>query len=493
MSVRSKLFLLCILSFIVGVFSQQIFGIDFFVIFCFAYSVFVFILAFCANKNFFIFLSLFLFFVLGFSRSWFSDFYYKKENHVSFFNDSREVSRIVGFVSSEPDIRQAHQKLTIDVSEVDFKFSSGKILVQAGSYLNYEYGDEIILFCDLENPGQIEDFQYDKYLARYDIYSVCWRGDIEKTGLKKGSLIKSWIFFIKSKFIKSINMAIGEPHASFLAGLLVGARNGISSELMEDFSITGTTHIIAISGSNISIIAALALGIVNFFGFSKKTSFFIVSIWILLFVVATGASASVVRAGIMGTLVLLSKNFHRSSKPTNAIAFTAFCMIGHNPKILSFDAGFQLSFLATTGIVYISPVLLEKMKNFPEFFGVKESLVTTISAIITTTPLILYQFGRLSLISPVANVLVLPAIPPAMAFGFFAGFVGVFFSNLARVLSFPAYIMLEYIIKIVEFLSNLPFSSFDFGSFHPVFMISMYLLILFFYFKNNILKIIEKS
>jgi len=168
-------------------------------------------------------------------------------------------------------------------------------------------------------------------------------------------------------------------------------------------------------------------------------------------------------------------------------------MIGHNPKILSFDAGFQLSFLATAGIVYISPVLLEKMKNFPEFFGVKESLVTTISAIITTTPLILYQFGRLSLISPVANVLVLPAIPPAMAFGFFAGFVGVFFSNLARVLSFPAYIMLEYIIKIVEFLSNLPFSSFDFGSFHPVFMISMYLLILFFYFKNNILKIIEKS
>ena len=257
----------------------------------------------------------------------------------------------------------------------------------------------------------------------------------------------------------------------------MGARRGIPEYLLEAFARTGTTHIIAISGSNITIIAAVIIGFMQFLGVSRRRAFWWISGGIAVFVIMTGATASVVRAGIMGVFVLLARQLGRPSRATNALVFTAFVMLLVNPKILVFDAGFQLSFLATVGLVYINPMMQKFTERMPVLFGIKEALVTTLSAMVTTTPLILYQFGRLSVVAPLANILIIPAIPPTMALGFAAGMAGMLSQTLGSILAWPAWLLLEYMIRVAEGLSSLRFAAFELGEFHWILMLAMYALI----------------
>ncbi|MDZ4221489.1 MAG: ComEC/Rec2 family competence protein, partial [Patescibacteria group bacterium] len=361
----------------------------------------------------------------------------------------------------------------------------GRLLIKTTLYPEYAYGDLVEVKCAIEAPEQIEDFAYDKYLARYDIYSVCWRGSITKLDSGKGNPAMAGILTVKTAFMDSINAIISEPHAAFLAGLLVGARRGIPEYLLEAFNRTGTTHIIAISGSNITIIAAVIIGFLQYLGVHRRRAFWYITAGIIIFVIMTGATASVVRAGIMGIFVLLARQLGRASRATNALVFTAFVMLLINPKILIFDAGFQLSFLATVGLVYINPILQKYAKALPEVFGVKEALVTTISAMITTTPLILYQFGRLSIVAPLANILIIPAIPITMAIGFAAGTAGIVSETLGAILAWPAWLLLEYMIAVAEALSGLRFASLELGGFHWMLMLAMYAAIWWVLWRSN--------
>jgi competence protein ComEC len=161
----------------------------------------------------------------------------------------------------------------------------------------------------------------------------------------------------------------------------------------------------------------------------------------------------------MGLFVLLASQVGRASRATNALAFTAFVMLLVNPKVLVFDAGFQLSFLATMGIVYINPILQKFTKKWPKVFGLKEVLITTLSAIIMTTPLILYQFGRFSLVAPLANLLIVPLVPAVMAIGFITGLLSLVSSAVGGIVGWGAWVLLEYIIRAAEFLSSLAFAS----------------------------------
>ena len=158
----------------------------------------------------------------------------------------------------------------------------------------------------------------------------------------------------------------------------------------------------------------------------RKKAFGLIVAGIIIFVLFTGASASVVRAGIMGIIVLLSKQMGRMSRIGTVLLLTAVVMTIQNPLVLVWDAGFQLSFISTCCLVYLSPIFVQRCKRLPELFGLKESFISTISAIVATLPLILFQFGRLSIVAPIVNMLVLWIIPYLMLFGFFAKVFGFF-------------------------------------------------------------------
>lgn len=423
------------------------------------------------------------------------------ENQIQFYN-GQEVT-FVGIVDREPDIRTDHVKLTINSLQLTMhqsqegeqvphgagklgagkainrvlKAVSGKVLVNTKLYPEYYYGDQLEIACTLQKPEPVQEFAYDKYLAKEEIYSLCYWPEIKFLKSGQGNKLVSALLSVKSRFVAVVNRILPDPQAAFLGGLLYGARHGIPDDLMDKFNITGTTHIIAISGYNITILALLISKLTCGIGIARKKSFLISLLAISFFVIIAGAQASVVRAAIMGGLVLLAGQVGRVSRVINALLFAAAAMLIFNPKILVFDVGFQLSFAATIGLIFLSPIFEKYFAKWPKIFGIKESFIATMSALVLTLPLILYNFGRLSLIAPLANVLILFIIPTTMASGFIAVLGGLIYLNLGQIIAWLAWFLLSYIIKVVEFLSQIPWASVQISKVHWVFLLVAYLII----------------
>lgn len=406
-----------------------------------------------------------------------------------------------GCIVDEVDIRSDKVKYTIEVFSTGGDFErvrtfggneagegtewrpvKGKVLVNADRYPVYEYGDCLLVFGELARPSVIEDFEYDKYLARYGIYSVIYRAEIEKIedgdcdddSVGGGNMFFSWIYSLKQDFEMRLGKIFAEPHASFMSGLILGSRKGISEHLMADFNTTGLTHIIAISGYNITLVIVIVGGMFSFLSRRKKV---IVScLFIIVFVILVGAGAAVVRAAIMGIIGLMAVWFGRQYYVQISLFAAAFFMNLFNPKILVYDVGFQLSFLATAGLVFISPYFEKYFKCLPAFFGIRETVIMTLSAQILALPVIILNFGRLSLISPVANIFVLPFIPLAMIFGFFAVLASYFWNFLAEIFGFAGYLILELMILFVKFFASFRFASINISWF------SWWMFLVYYYF-----------
>ena len=466
---KSKIFFYSCLFFIVGVGTGSFFdealwiGIGFLTVGCI-----VFLITY-PNKRFLLIFLGGIFLFLGVLRYELS-IEILSPNKISFYNNNDAT--FVGIVKKERDERNNHAKLVVEVlkyQDVDeWREVFGNVLVNASLYPRYEYGDRLEVTCNLKNPGVIRtedgnDFAYDKYLAKDNIYSLCYFPKIKLLERDQGSFLISTLLKGKKKFVLTVNRILPEPQAAFLGGLLYGARRSIPQDLMEQFNITGTTHIIAISGYNITILVAMILSFAKGIGVSRKRSFWIALLGIIFFVIIAGGQASIIRAGIMGGLVLLANHIGRVSRIKNALILAAALMILINPKVLAYDVGFQLSFAATIGLVFLSPILEKYFKKWPSLLGVKESFLTTISAIVLTTPLILFTFGRLSLVAPITNILILPVIPFAMV-----------------------WLILSYIIKVVEIFSYISWASINVGKISWVVLVLFYASILFFiYYKMH--------
>lgn len=490
---KAKIFLIVGLAFIIGVGVRSLFAIPFAVAFYAAICGLLVFGLFWSKKQWRLIGLCLLFLGLGIIRY---DLALPdpNENTIQFYNN-QEV-RFAGVVIQEPDVRKDHVKLTVEAKqgiEGAAKQLEGKVLLKTSLYPEYSYGDLLDIKCNLQAPepltfdteGGTRDFAYDKYLARYDIYSVCYRPRIELIAKDQGNVIMSGLLSIKNKFTQAVQLSLPEPQASFLGGLILGAKRAIPDDLMESFNRTGTTHIVALSGYNITIIAILILNVCKRLWIPRKKSFWVSLFAITFFVLITGAQASIVRAGIMGMLVLLATQLGRMSRITNVLILAAVVMILVNPKVLAFDAGFQLSFLATIGLVYLSPKLEKFFKWLPTVFELRASLVATLSAIILTTPLILFQFGRFSIIAPLVNILILPAIPVAMALGFITGLLALIWLPLGQIFGWIVWTILSYIIFIVETFAKIDFASFEIGSISWLWLVIGYGFLGFVLFKKK--------
>lgn len=374
---------------------------------------------------------------------------------------------ITGVVVAEVDRRVDHVKLTVAVELVNDNQANGRLLIAAPLYPRVAYGDRVSARCTVRRPQQVDDFPYDRYLALKGVYAICSTRAIRVLDHDQGRSPLAKVLAFKAGVIHSLNRLLPEPHASFLAGLLVGARRGIPDSLLEAFNRTGTTHIIAISGYNITIVAAVVLAACRTL-IGRKRAFWLVLIALVVFVIITGAQASVVRAAIMGVLVLLARQLGRASQITNAFFLAAVIMILINPLVLRDDAGFQLSFLATAGLIYLSPRLERMFRFVPAVFGLRESLTATVSATIMTLPLIAVQFDRISIVAPLVNMLILPFIPLAMALGFGAVLAALIWWPLGQVIGWLVWLVLEYIITLVSWFAHWSMSTIGSGSLSPI-------------------------
>lgn len=370
-----------------------------------------------------------------------------------------------GVIHEEPDRRIGAAQYVVKVERLTGKTEPvrGRLLIKTPLYPEYAYGDRLKISCRLAKPEVTPDgFHYEKYLANQNIFVTCENPRIEKLSAGNGSWLFAQILRFKNFVGDRINQVWSEPESSFMAGILYGSRAGLPPEITDLFNKTGVTHIIAVSGSNISIIVVAVMSTLLTLRVHRRKASWAVGIFIVVFVIFTGASASVVRAGIMGGIALLGKIIGRPVRMSIVLMVTAVLMTIVNPYVLMWDAGFQLSFLATMGLIYISPVMMERisLRRVPGFVAVLlENGVTTMAAIVATLPLMLFQFGRLSMVAPIVNVLILWTIPYVMLGGFIATIVGMFYVPLGIIAAVPSVALMEYILHVVAWFGSLPFAA----------------------------------
>ncbi len=275
-------------------------------------------------------------------------------------------------------------------------------------------------------------------------------------------------------------LLLPEPYAGLLNGLLLGTKGGLPAETKEAFKITGLMHIVAVSGYNVTILAAMIQSLLRPLPYR-------LAIWgsigaILAFVMLTGAPASVIRAGIMGVLVIVAKYIGRRALALNTLVAAAILMIIIKPSILVGDIGFQLSVAATLGLITISPILqkyfnkLSWQKWLPK--NIWEALEATLGAQVLTMPIILYYFGRVSIIAPLANILVVPLVPWAMGAGFIGLTVGLIWRPLGGIIIWLGWGFLLIIIKLAQWLADIPLASINLPKAALWFILPYYLLVI---------------
>jgi len=485
----SKIFFYSCIFFILGVFIRSIWSPDFLVAYVILLLAILALYLIKQNKLFLVLGIWLICLFLGIAR-------YQQalpiatSDKIYFYNG--EKMEFIGLINKEPDQRPDQVKLKISTQKIIINGSeqavSGKVLVTNTLYPEYKYGDQLKISCELKKPEPIEDFNYDQYLSRYDIYSLCYSPKITLLAQNQGNVILTQIYRLKSFFISRINQVLPEPQASFLGGLLIGAKKSIPADLQSYFNKTGTTHIVAVSGYNITIIVSFLMLLAVNFGINRKQSFWLILVFLVIFLMITGLQASILRAAIMGVVCLSAGYLGRKSQVKYVLALTVAIMLLFNPKLLVYDLGFQLSFLATLGLVYLNPVLnqLLKIKNYKlkivqVVFG--DYFLTTVSAIIMTQPLILYQFGKISLVAPLANILVLPFVPLAMLLGFIVGLAAMIWTGLGWVIGWSVWLVLSYIIFVLEKLSGLSWAYWEIPKIGVWLMALMYILIIIFIFR----------
>lgn len=380
---------------------------------------------------------------------------------------------ITGIVSEEPEDRENRQRLVVHIEEADTS-----ALVWTDFYPRILYGDELKIKGVLKKPQNFKNengrtFDYESYLAKDGIYFELSRPEIEILSRGKGNPIKEKLFAFKKSFVGNFSAGIPDPASSLLAGLLVGEKASLGKDLEEDLRKVGLIHMVVLSGYNITLIGEF---IMKFFAFLPRyLGMTAGGISIILFAIMTGASATVVRATVMALLVVLARASGRVYDVTRALIIAGAVMIVHNPKILVFDPSFQLSFMATLGLIILSPKIEGYISFIPEKFKIREIITATIATQIFVLPMLLYMTGEFSVISLPANILVLLAVPYAMLLGFFTGTIGFFSLLLSLPFAYITYALLGYQLTLVDFFADLPFASVSIPYFPAWLMASIYL------------------
>lgn len=406
---------------------------------------------------------------------------------IAFYNDQPEPAKISGLVVDEPDVRDNYINLRLRAESIwrdgVEQPVEGLILVRAPRYPERAYGDRLSISGRLETPPEFEDFSYKDYLARFGIHTLVRRPIIELVEPDQGNPFWAAMLAFKARASAAINQILAEPYASLLKGILLGIETGIPKALYEQFNLTGTSHVIVISGSNISLIAGIFLLLgQRLVGAKYAPPLAMVGIVIYTFLV--GADAAVSRAAVMGLVWVLAIWVGRPGLAINSLFFSGLALSLLNPLILG-DVGFQLSFLATLGLIVLVPPLerglfgLVRRLLKTEQVGLamallNELLVVTLAAQIITGPLIVYHFGRFSLVSLLSNLLILPVQPPIMLVGGLAALAGMLWLPLGHLLGWLVYLPLAWTVWMVESTARLPFASLDLGTFPLWLLVLLY-------------------
>jgi len=421
--------------------------------------------------------------------------------HIAFYNDRDYDLLITGTVIEPPDYRDNYTNLRLSVSAVDTGDgdleASGLLLVRVSNNQTFHYGDRLRLRGKLQTPPENEEFSYRDYLAAQHIHSYMSSAEVTILPDKGGNPISSALYALRDRSLDNIYRMFPDPESSLLAGILLGVDTGLTRELQQAFKNTGTAHIIAISGFNISIIAGIFFAFFSRF-LGERRGAVVAILGIALYTFVVGADAAVVRAAIMGSLALFAKQVGRRQFALNTLLAVAFVMTVVNPLFV-WDVGFQLSFFATLGLIlYADPFSQfadriirhyfpeSAAERFAELFS--EFVLLTLAAQLTTIPIMAYHFQRISLVSFIANPFILPAQPAVMILGGLAVLLSLVWFPLGQLMAWVVWPFVVYTIRMVELFDRVPQGTLFLGKLSIWFVILFYAALLFVTFGGSQLK-----
>ncbi len=427
------------------------------------------------------------------------------EHNVATYNDGGLVT-LAGVVDDYPDRRDTYVNLRLraetlrhlspslrygDLREMpptgpdpDRVPVEGVVLVRADPLGDYRYGDRLEVTGYLQTPPEFATFNYRDYLAGKGIHSVVDQPHIERIARDQGSPIFAALYGLKDRARETIAAILPEPQAALLTGILLGDESGIPQDVKDDFRATGTSHIIAISGYNFAVLIALAsVPAVRLFG--RRRAFPVLLLLIVAYTVFVGASASVVRAAIMGVLVLWATYLGRQATALNSLIIAAILMTLLDPYTLG-DVGFQLSFAATLGLVlYTRPLQTAAERGLARWTGAErakktvgvmsDAVLVTLAAQITTLPILVVTFRQISLLTLIVNALVLPAQTGVMVFGGLALLIGMMVLPVGQLVGWLAWLFLAWTIQVIHLFASIPGTTMELGYVDPGWGVAYYI------------------
>lgn len=384
----------------------------------------------------------------------------------SIFIDSFDKKvKLEGSVCQEPDLSYKNQKLVIC-------YEGEKILVYSTLYPYYNYADFLEIEGKVTAPEVFSDFNYPKSLELRGIYSIFYYPKIKLLNSAShnplNSKFRKVLISIRQSGRRVINKSMPEPEASLASAMLFGYKRSIDSDDSELFSEVGISHLLAISGAHIGILAAILLLIFSFLSLGRKTSFILISIFLFSYPIASGLSSSAIRASLMGFLAFLATACGRKNQAFRALIFSASLMLIFNPMLLGFDLAFQLSFSAVLGIILFESILKRVSdrlieNNFRSNFWKKvysfifSLLNLSISAQIFTWPIILLNFKKIPFISIFSNIFLAWTLPFILALLLIAIFLSFILPSLSLIFFWPSYVLINFVYFVSNFLSSLNF------------------------------------
>lgn len=352
-----------------------------------------------------------------------------------------------GIVESYPRSGSGRQQAVVAVTSAG---RHGRTIVYTDPYPELAPGDVLALHGKISRPEPLDGFDYPKYLGKDGIYTVMYRPRFSVTGHR--TMPGGIAYPLRRAFLGRLAAAFNEPAAGFLAAILIGDQTGLPDSITAAFRQTGTIHVMALSGYNISILIAALIALLG----RRRGVIGAMFALIAAFVIFVGPTASVVRAALMGSFLLFGQALGRPQEAVLACVITGAAMLLVQPWALRYDLGFDLSFLATIGILIFEPAVAARLQWMPELL--RDVVSPTIAASLPAMPVIAASFGTVSLIAPVANVAIVPLVPWLMLGGFVVALTGFISGVLAAVLAVPVQLVTDLALRAIVALSRVPFA-----------------------------------
>lgn len=409
----------------------------------------------------------------GFFRANFVSENFHDQNRMIPFSEHIEIE---AFIVSEPDRRDNTNHIVVEVDST----TPYRLKVIVAHFKDFKYGEKIFLRGVIDQPEPFETdlgrtFRYDNYLMKDKIHGVMVFPSVKILDGQRRTGLISTILDFKKKFVAEISEILPSPHAPLLSGILLGVKQAMGEDLLEAYRKVGLIHIVVLSGFNVTIIAEAIRRLLSIFNKKIRATLSITAM--ILFVIMVGAGPTIVRAGVMAALVVLARMSGNNYTVGRSLWFAGACMVFANPFILIHDPSFHLSFLATLGLIHVSPFVEERLRWLPEKFEIHFIVSATIATQIFVFPYMGWAMGEISIISLIVNVITLPFVNFVML----TGFLATVFSFFAKIIAVPwiaiTYFLLEYQLIVVEFFAKVPLATVLIPKMGLGFLVSFYSLL----------------